>query len=306
MVRFCGPASPAAAVSECTADFLELVASSVFVFSSLLFVVIIWCRVTGEHRNKRLWVRFPGHSLRWILTMCLISVQVLEVTEGLLSVLLHNNDIYLHFFVPCLLSTLASVVSLLVYDVGEVHNSPKVLVLSLIYWTLMPTAKALKLYTFSAEETDILSAREVITWAILVIVICLLCLEMWSLFQQVRSFLPNDAIVYLRPRLTWNLQKFFCGGFCFQKYLWPSAVRLSPAAELENVAYVHPYTNLLSRSTWSWLTPFLIRGYKKTLQMPDLGSIPRVRFPYINGRVPHLLNWAALQFHQRLLHCIHI
>lgn len=51
---------------------------------------------------------------------------------------------------------------------------------------------------------------------------------------------------------------------------------LSPAEELENVTYVHPYANLLSRATWSWLTPILRLGYKKTLQLPDLGTIPRV------------------------------
>jgi len=53
-------------------------------------------------------------------------------------------------------------------------------------------------------------------------------------------------------------------------------VKSVPVEELNKVNYVHPYTDFFSRLAFGWINSLLALGYKKPLEMVDLGTVPKV------------------------------
>ncbi|CAH1800691.1 unnamed protein product [Owenia fusiformis] len=67
--------------------------------------------------------------------------------------------------------------------------------------------------------------------------------------------------------------------FKVQRYAFLSnPVPVAPPDELEETGYIQPHVNLLSRAIWWWLNPLLRYGYKNTLELKDLGKLPKTEW----------------------------
>ena len=45
---------------------------------------------------------------------------------------------------------------------------------------------------------------------------------------------------------------------------------------LNHIKYLRNYSSLLSKATFSWFIPILKKGYKRPLELDDLGQLPTV------------------------------
>ena len=68
----------------------------------------------------------------------------------------------------------------------------------------------------------------------------------------------------------------FFSAFFYQRYcLFKRTNRLKPPKDLEKTKYIQSYVNLLSKAIYWWITDILIVGYKRPLEMTDLGELPK-------------------------------
>lgn len=122
-------------LSECLVDALSLV-------SNLLFLLIIvpnclykWHTLKRCHGNDNLqWsARYPGHSLRWTVTICVVTVQVFQLVEGVIAVT-KATGVHLHLYLPHVAAVTVCVLTLVFYDFVERHHLTGFLGVLLLYW----------------------------------------------------------------------------------------------------------------------------------------------------------------------------
>ena len=195
MVDFCRPETEIKGLSECHVDVAILLAPTLFISAVLLCSLVKWWRIRGDHRDKRLWVRYPGHTTRWLITLSLIYFQILEFTEGIISGLSCIDGIYLQTYIPLLVSTLGSILSLIYYDFSETYNLPRLMLISLGYWITTFILKVLKLSALYEKEGDLNAAIVVLTWITTVHVLVLVLTEVYSLGSQV-SVLSTTLTIF--------------------------------------------------------------------------------------------------------------
>ena len=114
-------------LKDCLINLVVMTPSAILLSIGSGFFLLSWCsnRSPCDVTNSPKWVRYPGHSLRWALTFVLISLHVLEVTEGVLMQTLYASSPILHLYVPGLLAVLAYCASLIFYNLTETFNSPR-------------------------------------------------------------------------------------------------------------------------------------------------------------------------------------
>lgn len=66
--------------------------------------------------------------------------------------------------------------------------------------------------------------------------------------------------------------------FLFQKYICNKPYSEEPEYkyDVSNIQYLHPYVNLFSKATFSWMMNLLKLGYQRPLELPDLEELPEV------------------------------
>ena len=215
-MEFCSKEPKESGVSECTADIIVSLVPSVFITAVLPCCLIKWWRIRGDHRRKRLWVRFPGHTVRWLTTVALLYFQILEFTEGIISGLHWNRMYYLQLYIPSFVSILCSVLTLVFHDLSESFNLPKLMSLSFGYWISTFLAKCVKLSALYDNDLAIDTARVTLTWITTVFTSVLVLVELYALRYQVRPYLcstlhawtlkhfSSDNLTHKMPKLYTN------------------------------------------------------------------------------------------------------
>lgn len=184
-MEFCCKEPNESGASECVADITVSLVPTVFMAAVVPCSLVKWWKFRGDHSNKRSWVRYPGHTVRWLVTVSLIYFQILDFTEGIISGIVSNRLFYLQLYVPSSLSILASILTLVFYDFSESFNLPKLMLLSLGYWTFTVVAKCVKLSALYGNSLAIGTARVTLTWITTIFTSILVLVELYALGSQV-------------------------------------------------------------------------------------------------------------------------
>ncbi|GFT24066.1 ATP-binding cassette sub-family C member 8 [Trichonephila clavipes] len=113
-----------------------------------------------------------------------------------------------------------------------------------MFWPVAAILKLAKLVTLYGMGLNIYHMKIEVTWAITV-VYCLLT--------------AIDATLII-------VQKYFCNK--------PYHEEPEYKFDVSNIQYLHPYVNLFSQATFSWLLPLLKLGYQRPLELADLEGLP--------------------------------
>ena len=181
----CRPEAKASGISECIVDISILLLPVLFISAVLPCTLIKWWRIRGDHRNKRLWVRYPGHTALWLITLALIYFQILEFSEGIISGFSYSDKVYLQLHLPPLVSILCSILSLLYFDFGETYNLPRLMLISSGYWIIAFVLKILKLSAMHQNDVGFDRAVVFLTWISTTLTLVLILIEVYSLRSQV-------------------------------------------------------------------------------------------------------------------------
>ncbi|CAH1801693.1 unnamed protein product [Owenia fusiformis] len=228
--------------NECFIDMLSIIPHSLLLVISIP-ILIVWNKSHYGSIPVQSWVHFPGHNIRYILTIALIVMNLFELAEGVLSDSMYQG-LHLHLYVPHCVSVAASIMTLVYYHNVEMWNSPRFLLLTLLYWMSALTIKCLKVFCLFKKNLGIVNLRFDLTWDVIVVYFFLLIVEL-NVLRMLRYALSSN------PRV------------------------LVPPEDLsQGTKFVQPYSNFLSKFSYWWLNGMLSEGYKHALEVKQLGKLP--------------------------------
>ncbi|KFM80790.1 ATP-binding cassette sub-family C member 9, partial [Stegodyphus mimosarum] len=226
---------------ECYVDFINLLVNIMLVL--MTFLLISWQKCMKIQKKDRELVRYHEHTSRWILMLCLLCINLIECGEAIMVNQL-NDFPKLHNVISPFSSLLSSVAAISFYHYVERLNRPKLLLLLFLFWPIAICIKLAKLITLYGMGFNIYHLRLEVAWATTIV---------YSLLTAI------DATLLV-----------------VQKYLCDKPYHKEPEYkfDLSNIQYLHPYVNLFSRATFSWLLPLLKLGYQRPLELADLEGLP--------------------------------
>lgn len=189
---FCGPSTNALSVetgvlaNECYVDVLNIIPHSVFFLISVS-ILVAWRHSFFGKLNIVTWVHFQGHTLRWIITLSLFCLNIVEIAEGVLLASLDPDHLKYHVFIPQCISTISTGVSMAYYHSVEMWNSPRFLALLLLYWLSSVTCKILKIVSITSDGVELTDVRFWLTLISIIFYSVLLLIELNVLRLQVRK-----------------------------------------------------------------------------------------------------------------------
>ncbi|XP_066291926.1 ATP-binding cassette sub-family C member 9-like isoform X2 [Branchiostoma lanceolatum] len=251
---FCGPAYPSAngnattvdiRTEECLVDGLNLIPHAGYL-PLVLLALVLWRWKKGKvTEHQRGWVLFPGHYVRWTVTLVLLFITLCEVGEGVLSDS-YSPGHHIHLYLPWIVSLLATLLAGVYYYQVEMSNKPRLLLPLCLYYVMSAGFKAARLAHLYSRDVSSTRLRMSLTWTSAVLYALHIIIEGYAMFKL--------------------------------KYLSANPVQLKPHSDLniDNMRYVFPYVTLPSRATFWWASWILRVGYKEPLEMSHLGKIPKL------------------------------
>ncbi|XP_072021148.1 ATP-binding cassette sub-family C member 9-like [Amphiura filiformis] len=228
------------------------------VFSLTLF--ILGRRTKRDHPHSGYFIRYPGHRIKWLFTALLAFVLLTSIGEGILTDETYRANGYTtqpHLYIPAILALASLGFSLACYQVMETRQLPSMAFLLVTYWAVSIMAEAQQLMSIMRLIDDGQALMEVMRFDL---ILCRL------IFYSVLLVVELNAIRV----------KVLCGGS-------PQDDKLPRELASGDMHYVQDYVNLGSELSFSWFNWLLKLGYKRPLEMEDLGTLPEAH----NTRVKH-------------------
>ena len=191
-MSFCGPFEVAVSVqqgvlnNECFIDGLNIIPHTLFILITLP-IIVVWNVSNSSRVEMKSWVHFPGHMIRWILSLILLFINMLEIAEGVLSDM-EFRGIHLHVYVPHCVSLVGTLFSIIYYHNLEQWNTPKYLPLLPVYWIGSIITKSLKVSVLFNKRLGVSEPRYDLTWACIVLYALLLLVELNAFRKLVSTF----------------------------------------------------------------------------------------------------------------------
>ncbi|XP_078700800.1 ATP-binding cassette sub-family C member 9-like isoform X2 [Branchiostoma floridae x Branchiostoma belcheri] len=232
--------------NECLVDGLNLIPHVGFLPLAVLCAALYarCCRHGNSYQDKRAWVLFPGHHVRWVITFVLLFVTLCEVGEGVLSDSFTPGH-HPHLYVPWILAFPATILAGAFYHQIEMSNWPRLLPLLGIYNILSVVFKFDRLHHLVGRGVGLGSLRLDLTIASIILYLLMVLLEGYVMYRK--RYLTSHPISDPVPEDLLH----------------------------RDVRYVLPYVTLPSRITQSWHNWLMRLGYKVPLQFHHLGKLPQ-------------------------------
>ncbi|XP_078620680.1 ATP-binding cassette sub-family C member 9-like [Branchiostoma floridae x Branchiostoma japonicum] len=232
--------------NECLVDTLNLIPHVGFLPLAMICAAIYGrcCRHGNSYLDKRVWVLFPGHNARWVITFVLLFVTLCEVGEGVMSDSFTPGH-HPHLYVPWILAFPATILAGVFYHQIEMSNVPRLLPLLGIYNILSVVFKFDRLVHLLGRGVSLGSLRFDLAITSVILYLMLVLLEGYVLYKK--------------------------------RYLCSHPISDPVPEDLlhGDVRYVAPYVTLPSRITQSWHNMIMRQGYKVPLQFEHLGKLPK-------------------------------
>ncbi|XP_037284166.2 ATP-binding cassette sub-family C member 9-like isoform X2 [Rhipicephalus microplus] len=190
---------------------------------------------------------FEEHNSRWVLTFAVIAVHLFELADGALILLRREQPRQnFHPMLAAGTSIVAVVLGIYYYHKVEKYGRPRRLSVLLIFWSCVVALKMSKLVILYGKDLGIEHATLEATWFGLVFYIAMFLVELSTFLQK------------------------FCSS---QAYQCKSELRGEANGD-DQVTYRYSRASLLSKCTFFWLVPLLRQGYRRPLELADLGFLP--------------------------------
>ncbi|KAG8183008.1 hypothetical protein JTE90_017096 [Oedothorax gibbosus] len=226
---------------ECYVDSLTVLLNVLLML--MTFVVILRYKCTRTEKKIGELVRYHEHCSRWFLVLVLLCLNLVEFGEGVM-VNQFNESSKLHVLITPISSLLSTFAAILYYHFVERLNRPKLLLVLFMFWPVAAILKLAKLVTLYGIGLEFKHMRVEVTWAVIVVYCVLTAI---------------DATLVI-------IQKYFCD----KPYHEEPEYRF----DVSNIQYLHPFVNLFSKATFSWLLPLLKLGYQRPIELADLEGLP--------------------------------
>ncbi|XP_054751630.2 ATP-binding cassette sub-family C member 9-like [Lytechinus pictus] len=245
---------------ECLVDAIISVPPVSFSVLAILTTIITRCCCIRGNATLYL-LRYPGHSLRWILSLALIAVCLAAIGEGILteeSFRKGGDHPHPYLYLNGVFLLLSAIISLSYYQFLEKRRIKHLSWLLLLFWSVSIVTMSYRLHHFLND--DLIAGSGTNKLDIFRYDVTILFLVIYSIL----FFVEFNFII-----------KTIC---CFEA----SVDSLPADVKKEKMKYLSKYSNLLSEVTYWWENWIFKTGYKKVVEVDDLGNIPEVHTSMYN------------------------
>ncbi|XP_072050857.1 ATP-binding cassette sub-family C member 9-like [Amphiura filiformis] len=241
----------------CFVDAISTILHTVFLLVFLAAILFLICR--SNFRYSKYLTRLPGHSSRYFITVLGVLILITCTAEGILSDRLNDGRAVTkpHFYLPFFIATLTLVLSLVYYHhIESFRLSQNFLLLIVLYWIFAIAVEILRRFNLLSLEGNLADVlRFDLNSALLVIYGVLLLIELFRLVSK-----QPDTLNHYHG---------------YQRLSSASRSRDSNSNESPaQMLYLHDHVTLSSSWTFVWFRWLLRLGYRKHVEMKDLGELP--------------------------------
>ncbi|XP_071809243.1 ATP-binding cassette sub-family C member 9-like [Asterias amurensis] len=234
---------------------IDVVNASPHSLSLLVFFLILFGVFCFNYKRvtPKFVLRFPNHSVQWILMLLVIVVQLGALSEGILTDVTYRYSQYVsvstqpHLYVPGASGFLAGILVLVFSHTMELWRMANMIWLLLMYWMLAVAGQVAQILSLAYQDkADVNIMR---------FDFCVTLLGLYAL-------LVINTLNIIRIRVC------YC---CLEGH---SNKAIMKDLRRDKMFYMERYSNFLSDKTYWWVNWILKLGYKRTLVLEDLGSLP--------------------------------
>ncbi|XP_006825518.1 ATP-binding cassette sub-family C member 9-like [Saccoglossus kowalevskii] len=248
---FCGTTNATTSIdkhveTECIVYFVEAFIHAFFIVLMSIVLVLLGYATNLRYYQATTITLYPRHSLKWMINIAIFIVLLCGVGEGVLTDLTRNTTTHPHLYVPQSLALVSAVMSLVYYHHMEYWDRPQLSWLLLVYWITSTVIELLilnRLIQHTGFDVNILRL-DIIILRTLGYLGCLV-LELNLLRKQVFQCCS------VRNRHINDHKK-----------------------KKKQLRYTYNSTNIMSRVTFWSVNWVYILGYKKPIEIIDLGCLP--------------------------------
>ncbi|XP_072031472.1 ATP-binding cassette sub-family C member 9-like isoform X1 [Amphiura filiformis] len=255
-------------MSECTVNFAAFLLHLLFVIIACL--VLIWRRwwcVFREVTSPYL-IKWPGHNTRWVLSFILVVLAFASLGEGILTEMARKEPSpQLQFYLPACLLLIATIISMLYYQLAENWKSPGLLWLLLAYWFFCFVINVVRITHLLQENVAGIDA------AVLWIAVLMLVSYILLLVLEVHLVALEFQICRIRGK-QYDI--------------------LSRESNNDDMWYTENCVSFPYCITFWWMNWVFKLGFQRPLEITDLGSLPK------NHRAEHLYEIFKVDFQKEL------
>ena len=180
-------------LSECLVDAVSLIPNLFFLLIIVPNCIYKWHTLNRCHGDSdrchgnsdgHLSVRYPGHSLRWVVTMFVVTVQVFQMTEGAIAVTM-TTGARLHLVTPHIAAVTVCVLTLVFYDFVERHHLTGYLGVLLLYWGASVGVGVMKVVCLAQMGLHPGHARMALALLLLLLLLLLFALDVYLITRLV-------------------------------------------------------------------------------------------------------------------------
>lgn len=202
---FCGSKEDAMSVKNgvllntCFVDVLNMIPHALLALICI-FILTVWNHSVMGKIKVKTWVHFQGHNLRWIATLALLIINIVQIAEGVISDSNDPDTVNYHTFIPQCVVTVGTIVSITYYHNVEMWNSPKFLLVLMVYWPSAITLKVLKAFSLYKNNLTLDYLKPWLLWMAIAAYLVIFMVELNLLRVQVCvfvSFLFKCEIIIL-------------------------------------------------------------------------------------------------------------
>ncbi|CAH1248229.1 ABCC9 [Branchiostoma lanceolatum] len=218
------------------------------------------------------WSHYSGHTLRWLLSILLLLSYMCATGAGAISAS-NSERPWPYLYVPSILGLVAMFLTISLYNAWETGNCRVPLLSLLVYWTWVGGLQGWKVWrVVHAGYAGDLYVKFYVTIVVAAAYVLLLVIELYLLLTK----------------------RYCCGSCCAVP---PSL----PPSDLQDreMTFYQPFVNPISMVTYWWLNGFLSLGYKRPLEMSDLGKLPKEHHAAVNHKLlgqafnKHMTKWTS-------------
>ncbi|XP_071492094.1 ATP-binding cassette sub-family C member 9-like [Diadema antillarum] len=244
---------------ECFANAVVALPSAVFSVAAILILILASCWRRQRDRPGKYLVRYPGHELRWIVSLVLFVLTLAALSEGAMSESLYRtwgNTSHPHLYLSGVALLVSALVSSAYYHSLEIWRMKRLSWFLLLFWATSISTMSYRLYHYVEVGTDSFQIlRFDITIGLLIVYIVLLLNEVY--------FLSVSTIC-----------------FCYHGNGKANLLDLGQS----DLKFFAEYSSLPSEVSYWWQNWLFKLGSKKILDVEDLGRVPEIHAAAYNHK----------------------
>ncbi|XP_022081586.1 ATP-binding cassette sub-family C member 9-like [Acanthaster planci] len=233
--------------NTCKVDGLVTIPHAAFLLLSSVVLLVLGCCTSYRRIHTKYLLIYPGHSLRWLISVLLLVVILASIGEGIMTDETYrawSQPTQPHLYIHSIVAFVAVVMSLVYYQHMELWQVPTMSILLLVYWVFTLCNEVLRILSLEYQgHIDVNVVIFDLTIIKLAIYLVLILVE----------------LNVIRTKLL---------GLYYKEAEFPEDLKRP------DMLYMHYYVNLFSSLMYWWLNWVLVLGYKKSLELSDLGTLP--------------------------------